>query len=370
MNDQKYYRLENIINIPNLYNSLSDCTRGLMWKESVVRASEFSDILINSIMSDFYYNKNYVFDKLFHTYVNERGTQRLICSTTIRDRIVQKAFNQNFLLPAFKNTFIYDNTASLKGKGINFAINRLKYFMHNAYIEYGGNNFYVLKLDIRKYFDNIYHPYILNKISEHTDDQRVLNYFINMMYNFQYDEYIHNGENIPSGVGLGGEVPQSFGLICLNEFDHIAKEKYKFKYYVRYMDDIIILFNDKLYLENFLLFADNYIKTILNMNFNYHKTSITNISEGILFLKIHFYIDNNGGIYKQVYKKTIKRTKQKMRSLKDLLDNNIVTFSDINRFYNSIRGSISRCNCYDEINALDELFNTLYINDWLEGISQ
>ena len=366
MHNKKQYQLEEIINIPNLYNAVDECSQGLMWKESVARSVQFRDIVIYNIMHDFYDTQGYLFDKLYHTIIYERGKERLICSNTIRDRIVGKVFNQNFLLPSFVPSFIYDNSASISNKGIDFELDRVELFLHNAYIEYQGTNFYTLKLDIKKYFDNIYHPYILDNINKYTQDQRIMNYFRNMLYNFQVDSCIHNGENSLNGIGLGGEPSQSFGLICLNEFDHIAKEIFHFKYYVRYMDDILIIFNDKKYLIDFYNYADNHIKLFLHMQLNYNKSNIISISEGVLFLKVHFYVSNTGVIYRKVYKATIKRIKNKMNKFSDMLNEGTIRFTDIRCYYSSVRGSLLRADCYNEISALDQLFNTLYIYNWID----
>lgn len=365
MNNQTYYRLENIINYENLYNSFEICKKGLMWKDSVTRYSLLEDYYVNEILYLFYNNDGYRYlkDPLYHTFIMERGKERLICSQTIRDRVVDKAFNINFLLPSFVPTFIYDNGASLPRKGLDFSLNRLEKFLYREFINNNGD-FYYLKCDIKKFFDTIPHQYILDQILKRTNDPRIMQYFIDQFEQFRLDPYIHNGDNQPFGIGLGAETNQSFGLICLNEMDHIIKEKFQIHSYVRYMDDFVIIHKDKKYLEEILSYLHEYLLSI-GLQLNRDKTQIQHIHQGILFLKVHFYINETGKIYRKPYKKTIRRLKRKMKKLSELLEEGIVTYTDIRAFYTSSLGSLTRCDCWHEIQALNDLFYQLYLSEYI-----
>ena len=59
----------------------------------------------------------------------ERGKPRQLCTLTFEDRIVQKLLNQFFLLPAFIPTLIYDNMASIRGRGPYLAMQRTEEFL-------------------------------------------------------------------------------------------------------------------------------------------------------------------------------------------------------------------------------------------------
>lgn len=50
-------------------------------------------------------------------------------------------------------------------------------------------------------------------------------------------------------MGLGSQVTQLIQLAVLDDLDHIIKEKFKIKHYVRYMDDFILIHESKEYLE-------------------------------------------------------------------------------------------------------------------------
>ena len=363
LNNHNYYILENIINYETLEKSFDLCAKGLTWKSSIVKYDLYEDIYKNSIINDFYNHGGYVKDPLFHTFICERGKTRLLCSQTIRDRVVDKAFNTNFLLPAFAPTFIYDNGASLPGKGLDFSLNRLEQFLHREYIN-NGTNFFYLKCDIKKYFDNISHQYVLNQISKHTKDPRIMQYFANQFEQLRIDPLVHSGEQVPFGVGLGAESNQSFGLITLNEMDHIIKEKFGIKSYVRYMDDFVLIHKDKSYLEEIRCYLIDYLYSI-GLELNLNKTQIQPISEGILFLKVHYYINDTGKVYKKLYKKTVKRLRRKMKKLSDLYYNNIVTMTDIRAFYTSSLGTFKRCDCQKQLEGIEDLFFQLFMYDYI-----
>ena len=88
----------------------------------------------------------------------ERGKPRDIRACHINDRLVQNAFCEEALLPILTSKFIYDNCATLKNRGIDFALKRFKKHLQAAHKAYGlGNDFFCLRIDIQKYFDSIDH---------------------------------------------------------------------------------------------------------------------------------------------------------------------------------------------------------------------
>jgi hypothetical protein len=88
----------------------------------------------------------------------ERGKPRNIRACHIDDRLVQNALCEEALLPELTPRFVYDNCATLKGKGMDFALSRVKKHLQAAHKAYGlGQDFYGLRIDIRKYFDSINH---------------------------------------------------------------------------------------------------------------------------------------------------------------------------------------------------------------------
>ena len=96
--------------------------------------------------------------------LNERGHIRSIEAPAIRDRIVQKTIVKNILMPSLRPYVIYDNYASLKKRGTQFARKRLERMLHN-YIFHNGTDGYILLIDIKKYFESIDHEVLKSLIS-------------------------------------------------------------------------------------------------------------------------------------------------------------------------------------------------------------
>ena len=84
----------------------------------------------------------------------ERGNLRLVRALNVRDTIAQQALCQSLLIPVLERYLIYDNGASLKGKGISFTRRRFEEHLRWHYRRYGTDG-YALKIDFRNYSDNI-----------------------------------------------------------------------------------------------------------------------------------------------------------------------------------------------------------------------
>jgi len=99
----------------------------------------------------------------------------------------------------------------------------------------------------------------------------------------------------------------------LNDLDHYIKEKLKIKHYIRYMDDMIIIHNDK----DYLIKCFDEIKVIVEnhgLTLN-HKSKIGKMSEGIEFLKIKFKLSNTGKIIHKLSRSSIKKELRRLTKL-------------------------------------------------------
>ena len=354
-------RLEELFDISVIYQAIYEAQRGKMWKSSVTNNVFYRDYLAHEIHQSIL-SGTYQLDPLFHTIINERGKERLISSLTFRDRVVEKVLNQGFILPLFVPKLIYTNCASLQDRGIHFALNHLEQMMYKMYLKY-GKNYYVAKCDIKSYFDSIPHEYMYNIFDRYTMDKRIMWLVGSILEQFRMDSDIHNGDNVPYGIGLGGEVSQSFGTLCLNELDHIMTEdpKLKAECYIRYMDDFIFMGKDLDKLKEKMQFIYYYLKN-LNLKMSKNKCSISHINEGIKFLKVHFFISNSGQIYKHPCQKSFKREIVKLYKMHNLfINNDPITLQNIEQSYYSWRGYINSVSDIPNIISIyDDLYNNLF----------
>jgi len=343
-----------ILTDPNvLYSAFRSCRKGVSWKESTQR---YEMNLLNNISETI--EKLDSGKNIHHGFVefdlNERGKKRHIRSIHISERVVQKALCDQILVPALCRSLIYDNGASVKNKGIHFAVKRLvthlsKYYRQNGY----SNEGYALTVDFRKYFDSIQHDILMERVRKYIKDERIIDLIWQFIKPF--------GDNV--SLGLGSQVSQVFAIFHCNELDHAIKEKMQIKFYGRYMDDLYLIHKDKKYLEECLEKIKVICKT-LGITVNERKTRIFPLSEGLLFLKGKYFLQANGKIYKKPTKESAKRMRRKLKCFKSLVTEGRMDYQDIRVAYQSWRGNyIRRFHAYKKVKFMDNYYDNLFINE-------
>ena len=109
-------------------------------------------------------------------------------------------------------------------------------------------------------------------------------------------------------IPIGNYTSQYFANIYLNELDHFVKEKLRIKYYIRYMDDFVLLLNSKEEAKDIKDKIEKYINENLHLEFN-KKTNYFPNKNGVKFCGFRIYTnkillknDNKKKIYKRVRK--------------------------------------------------------------------
>lgn len=294
----------------------------------------------------------------------ERGKTRWIKSVHIKERCVQRSLCDNVLVPVIQRGLIYDNGASMKNKGIHFALNRMDAHLHRFYRNNGfSNDGYILLIDFSGYFDNILHEPIYDILRNEFKDERLLRLTRQLIEPFD-----SNGEH--KSLGIGSQISQILAVRYPTEIDMYVKQKLHIKYYGRYMDDSYLIHHDKEYLKQCLeemkaLYAKYGI--IVNTK----KTQIVKLSHGFTFLKVHHILNENGKIIKKPCKASIVRERRKLKKLKKKLDNGEIKYEDIECQYQSWRGYISYTDCYNTVKRMDNLYNELFIEHFnIEPLSR
>lgn len=336
-----------LLDLNNLYESFMNCKDGVDWKESVQRyeANVLSNIYIlkKSLETETYRQKPfYEFD------ISERGKKRHIKSMHISDRVLQRALCDYVLNPELFKALIYDNGASVKGKGIEFSRKRLKVHLQRYYRKY-GNRGYVLKIDFSKYFDNIPHDILCAKIAEKIQDEKVMkltNYLVNL---FDGDK----------GVGIGSQLSQTAGIFYPTELDNYCKIVKGCKFYGRYMDDTYIIHPDKEFLKELYV---EYQKIALKLGIiiNQKKTQIIKLEKGFSFLQMRYVISETGKISVIPVHKSIVRERRKLKKLQKIYFKKQITKEQIQEQYKSWKGNLARYNAYKSIQKMDALYNNLF----------
>lgn len=233
--------------------------------------------------------------RVFYVYEPKK---RLVQAPAFVDKVVQHAIVDNLLYDRITRSFILDNYASQKNKGLHFGLDRLKGFFTDYWNKHHTAEGWVLKCDVRHFFASINHDKLKEKLKK-LDLEPVV-----------YDLlciYIDCSDGLP----LGYQTSQLFALLFLDDFDHFVKEQLHIQYYGRYMDDFFLIHPDKEYLQFCLREIRAYMDSLgLELN---EKTQIFPIRNGIDFLGFHTYLTESGKVIRKLRNSSIKRMRAKLR---------------------------------------------------------
>ena len=152
------------------------------------------------------------------------------------------------------------------------------------------------------------------------------------------------------GVPIGNLTSQMFANIYMNEVDQFAKHKLKIHYYIRYMDDIVILHKDKKYLAYIKNELEEFLNNELRLQLN-NKTCIRPTSSGIEFVGFRIW-----STHKKLRKQTIKRMKARLKYMFASYAAGEVLYETLERTIASYKGIMQHFNSY----GLRQYLNTLY----------
>jgi RNA-directed DNA polymerase len=204
---------------------------------------------------------------------------RNISKATVRDRLVHHLLYQS-LYWYFDKRFIHDSYSCRVGKGTHKAIKQFTRYSRKVSQNY-TKQCWVLKCDIKRFFDSIDHDILVQILKGHIQDQDSLNLWKNIICSFE--------KSPGKGLPLGNLTSQLLVNVYMNEFDQYIKHKLKIKHYIRYADDFVILSNNKQYLEILLPKLKQFLNNELRLELHPHKVSIATFHSGIDFLGwVHF----------------------------------------------------------------------------------
>ena len=305
-----YNQLFNIDFILNTYKIIKKNTKN---KYKLEKFEE--NLSINLIDIKNRIGKNIDKYNLFMIY---KPKQRLILSLNLKDKIINHMVGY-ILFDVLEKSLIDSNVAVRINKGTNYGIKLVKKYIKNL-----NYNYYCLKIDIKKYFYSINHKILKDLLNKKIKDKL----FLDILYkiidssdeNYILEYAKRHNISLKKGYGLpiGNLTSQILGIFYLNNLDHYIKEVFKIKYYIRYMDDMVLFHKDKNYLKYCLDKIIIYLKKYdLELN---NKTIITKNS--LCFLGYRFY---NKKI--KILSKNRRRIYKKLRLLK---------YKDYNKYIKSL----------------------------------
>lgn len=268
-------------------------------------------------------------------------------SIAFRDRVYQRSLNDNAVYPALTKSFIYDNCACQKGKGTDFARERLRRHLHRYFMRHGYDG-YILQIDIKGYYPHMRHD--VAKIAfERYLDPDVYKMAANVL-DGQYSGDV--------GYNPGSQMVQIAGISALDRLDHYIKERLHAKYYLRYMDDFLIIHHDKATLEFYLCEIKQQLRD-LGFSISEKKTTIKPIKHKFRWLGFDWHLTITGKIIASVDPVRVKHERRKLKRLARLATEGKISRDKVAECYASWRNHASKGNSFRLLQRMDEFYNSL-----------
>lgn len=373
--------MEDFTDANNLMYAYKRAKRASGWKESTQRYG------LNLLRETYYLQKdlrNRTYQQSEGSSFNlcERGHVRLIKALITRDLVMQHSLCDNALVPELAKYLIHDNGASLKGKGPSFTRRRFEEHLRWHYRRYGTEG-YILKLDFRKYFDNIRHDELKRLMAEkiqdgnvlyaldailkanevdvsYSDNPDIINEIFNSLEHGKLDTSVLTGRRfMQKSLGIGSPVSQISGIFFPYRIDNYCKTVKRIHCYDAFMDDRIIIHPSKEFLHNLLREIKD-ISDKQGIKIHDSKTQIIKLSHGFTFLKTRYILTPSGRIVKKVPKDVIVAQRRKMKKLANFVVRGEITKEAFSNQYKSWRGD--KCRYYDAyhtVTNMDKLYRRL-----------
>lgn len=289
---------------------------------------------------------------------------RIIMSQGIYDKVINHYIARYVLEDKLSKYLDNRNVATRKNMGSSYGLKLLLKYIEA--LKRNNSEFYILKLDISKYFYSIDHEVLKSLLKDKLTKEEY--YFLDIIISSTNEDYINNRINylknkeiinnpkrikeineLPiyekgKGLCIGAITNQFLAIFYLYKLHNYIIHKLKLKYTVIYMDDYIIMHKDKEYLKKCLIEIQDILNNIYKLKLNTKKTKITSSKEGFVFLEYYFKVINNKTIIK-LRKSTLRKIKKNIKKQEYLFKNKKIQFKTLFSCINNYEN----CFKYDKI---------------------
>ena len=338
-----------------LYQSHLEARKGKRYRDDVLLFTDRLEENLIELQNELIW-QTYRVGKYRPFYVREPKL-RLVMALQYRDRVVQWAIYKH-LYPFYDKMFIEDSYACRREKGTHKAADRLQYWLRQVSRKPG--EWYYLKLDISKYFYRVDHLVLLDILSRRIKDQRLMQLLTEIINSEDTRFGLPAGvspEDCPEdewladvGMPIGNLTSQLFANIYLNELDQLCKHDLRLHYYIRYMDDVIILSDDKRELAELKNIIENFLKDFLHLDLN-KKTAIRPCWDGVDFVGFRIW-----ATHRKLKKQTARRMIRNVKRICENIAAGITSKEELERVAASYNGILQHCDSYGLRNKLNEIY--------------
>ena len=341
----------NILSPENIFKAYIDCRKR---KRSTVNAQKFERNLCEDIVSltkslqsgDYTPGKSICF-------VVRNPKPREVFAADFKDRIVHHLVVR-FLEQHWEKVFIHDSYACRRNKGTLAAVERVAHNMKSI-TQNGKKRAYFMQLDVKNFFMSIDKEILwkllekglkkqlgirnnaensiqmtifdLDSAEKEQNFEQISKILHTLLFHEPTKDYINKSTkrewswippekslfNAGNGKGLpiGNLTSQFFANVYLNELDQFIKHVLKIKYYVRYVDDFVIMHEDKEQLRTWLAAIKEFLKEKLGLTLK-NEVKVAPLSNGINFLGYVQHI-----FYRLVRRRVVNNFRNKLRELEN-----------------------------------------------------
>lgn len=152
------------------------------------------------------------------------------------------------------------------------------------------------------------------------------------------------------GIPLGNHTSQLFSNIYLNPLDHFIKRRLRERYYIRYVDDFVILSKNRGHLNRLLPKIENYLEHKLKIKLHPEKIILKRWSKGIDFLGYILFphhIILRPKTKRRMFKKIRKKYREYLRKE--------ISWKEFEQTLNSYLGILKHCRSRGIINKIKQI---------------
>lgn len=338
--------LERIYSWENLLEAYHEAARDKWYRNDVTAfAARLEENLI-SIQNDLMW-RTYTVGRYRQFYVTELK-KRLVMALGFRDRVVQWAIYRQ-INQELDNGMIYHSYGCRVEKGTTRAADRLQYWC--TLVDRKPERWHYLKLDISKYFYRVDHEVLLGILRRKYPDEDGLLWLMETIINCDHtpfglppgksaDEVPPSERLFEVGMPIGNLTSQLLANVCLNELDQYIKHELKCHFYVRYMDDMVLLAEEAATLNEWRVLIEDYLNRILHLELN-SKTTIGLVCRGITFVGCRIYPG-----YRKPTPNTVRKMKARMRYIAKEYEAGLIDFDAVDATMQSYFGMLGHCAAY------------------------
>lgn len=339
--------LKDVFTYNDMYKAGKKCCNGVRWKNS---AQRFEMHLFSGtarrrrlLLQGAWTPTAYV-----HFTISERGKTRPIDAPRIQDRQVHKVYTQKVLLPLYLPSMIYNNGASLPGKGFEFSKRELREDLRWHFRRYGRNG-YIILIDFKQFFPSVSHAEIFRR-----HETLILNRDIRKVGDDVVNT-VRGGKGLPLGV----EPSQAEMIAFPSALDNYIKCQLSIQCAGHYMDDYYVIVppdRDPKEIMRLIVAKAESLKLTISKS----KSRIVPLTKPFRYCKAKYTLTETGKVIVNGNRDGVKRARRKIKAFHKKIADGEMSYEDLWTSVNGMLAYFESYNDHKRILRLRRLFYAIF----------